>query len=100
MEHQQIETKEKATKPVEKSKAEVHYDESRKNKAQDRKRRAKLLNVEKEMDNLQDEIKNLKQLMEDPDVVSNYARLSEILEEIKMKEEQLEELETLWLELA
>lgn len=100
MEHQQIETKEKATKPVEKSKAEVHYDESRKNKAQDRKRRAKLLNVEKEMDNLQDEIKNLKQLMEDPDVVSNYARLSEILEEIKMKEEQLEELETFWLELA
>ena len=100
MEHQQIETKEKATKPVEKSKAEVHYDESKKNKAQDRKRRAKLLNVEKEMDNLQDEIKNLKQLMEDPDVVSNYARLSEILEEIKMKEEQLEELETLWLELA
>ena len=100
MEHQQIETKEKATKPVEKSKAEVHYDESRKNKAQDRKRRAKLLNVEKEMDNLQDEIKNLKQLMEDPDVASNYARLSEILEEIKMKEEQLEELETLWLELA
>ena len=100
MEHQQIETKEKATKPVEKSKAEVHYDESRKNKAQDRKRRAKLLNVEKKMDNLQDEIKNLKQLMEDPDVVSNYARLSEILEEIKMKEEQLEELETLWLELA
>ena len=100
MEHQQIETKEKATKPVEKSKAEVHYDESRKNKAQDRKRRAKLLNVEKEMDNLQDEIKNLKQLMEGPDVVSNYARLSEILEEIKMKEEQLEELETFWLELA
>ena len=100
MEHQQIETKEKTTKPVEKSKAEVHYDESRKNKAQDRKRRAKLLNVEKEMDNLQDEIKNLKQLMEDPDVASNYARLSEILEEIKMKEEQLEELETLWLELA
>ncbi len=99
-EHQQTEIKEKTTKPIEKSNVAVQYEESRKNKAQDRKRRARLLNIEKEMDTLQDEINNLKQLIEDPDISCDYARLSELLEEIKLKEEQLEKLETLWLELA
>ena len=99
-EHVQVEIKEKATKPETKSNVAVHYDESRKNKAQDRKRRAKLMNTEKDMENLQNEIDALKQLIEEPDVSSDYARLSKILEEIKVKEEQLEELENLWLELA
>ncbi len=99
-EHHQNETKEKTTKLVEKSNAAVQYDDSRKNKAQDRKRRAKLLNIEKEMDCLQNEIDDLKQLIEDPDVSSDYTRLTEILDEIKQKEVQLEELETIWLELA
>ena len=58
------------------------------------------MNTEKDMENLQNEIDALKQLIEEPDVSSDYARLSEILEEIKVKEEQLEELENLWLELA
>lgn len=84
----------------EKSDSAKAYDESRKNKAEDRKRRAKLMNTEKEMTALQNEINNLKELCNDPDVSSDYARLSEILEEIKTKEENLEELETLWLELA
>lgn len=84
----------------EKSDSAKAYDESRKNKAEDRKRRAKLMNTEKEMTALQNEINNLKELCNDPDVSSDYARLSEILEEIKTKEETLEELETLWLELA
>lgn len=84
----------------EKSDSAKAYDESRKNKAEDRKRRAKLMNTEKEMTALQTEINNLKELCNDPDISSNYARLSEILEEIKTKEEALEELETLWLELA
>ena len=99
-EHHQNETKEKTTKLVEKSNAAVLYDDSRKNKAQDRKRRAKLLNIEKEMESLQNEIDNLKQLIEDPDVSSDYARLTEILDEINQKEFQLEDLETLWLELV
>lgn len=99
-EHVQVEIKEKATKPETKSNVAVQYDESRKNKAQDRKRRAKLMNTEKDMENLQSEIDKLKQLIEEPDVSSDYARLSKILEEIKVKEEQLEELENLWLELA
>lgn len=99
-EHVQTEIKEKATKPENKSDAAIQYDESRKNKAQDRKRRAKLMNTEKEMEALQGEIDELKKLIEDPDISSDYARLSVILEEIKIKEETLEELETLWLELA
>lgn len=99
-EHSQTEVKEKATKPEVKSNAAMQYDESRKNKAQDRKRRAKLMNTEKEMEALQNEIDELKALIENPDISSDYARLSEILEEIKIKEEALEELENLWLELA
>lgn len=84
----------------EKSDSAKNYDESRKNKAEDRKRRAKLMNTEKEMTALQTEINELKELCNEPDVSSNYTKLSEILEEIKVKEEMLEELETLWLELA
>ena len=84
----------------ERSDSAKNYDESRKNKAEDRKRRAKLMNTEKEITALQTEINDLKELCNDPDVSSNYSRLSEILEEIKVKEEALEELETLWLELA
>lgn len=99
-EHMQVEIKEKATKPEIKSDAAVQYDESRKNKAQDRKRRAKLMNTEKEMEALQSELNALKSLIEEPEISSDYARLSEILEEIKIKEEALEELENLWLELA
>ncbi len=99
-EHVHVDIKERATKPENKSDAANKYDESRKNKAQDRKRRAKLMNTEKEMEALQGEIDELKNLIEDPDISSDYARLSEILEEIKIKEESLEELENLWLELA
>ncbi len=99
-EHAQAGIKEKAANPENKSDAAIQYDESRKNKAQDRKRRAKLMNTEKEMEALQGEIDELKALIEDPDISSDYARLSEILEKIKIKEEALEELENLWLELA
>lgn len=91
---------EKVSVIKEKSDSAKAYDESRKNKAEDRKRRAKLMNTEKEMSALQNEINNLKDLCNDPDISSDYTRLSEILEEIKTKEETLEELETLWLELA
>ena len=91
---------EKVSVIKEKSDSAKTYDESRKNKAEDRKRRAKLMNVEKEMTILQNDVNNLKELCNDPDVSSDYSRLSEILEEIKTKEETLEELETLWLELA
>lgn len=84
----------------EKSSNNSSYNESRKNKAEDRKRRAKLMNVEKEIETLQNEIASLKSQCEDPDVSSDYQKLSEILNNIKEKEDKLEELETLWLELA
>ena len=91
---------EKVSVIKEKSDSAKAYDESRKNKAEDRKRRAKLMNTEKEISALQTEINDLKELCNSPDISSDYARLSETLEEIKVKEEALEELETLWLELA
>lgn len=77
-----------------------NYDESRKNKAEDRKRRAKLMNTEKEIASLQNNIDELKALCDSPEIASDYARLTEILEEIKEKGAELEALENLWLELA
>lgn len=76
------------------------YNETRKNKAEDRKRRAKLMNVEKEIESSQNELSSLKAQCEDPEISSDYQKLSEILESIKEKEEKLEELENIWLELA
>lgn len=76
------------------------YNESRKNKAEERKRRAKLMNVEKDMENLQNEIISLKEQCEDSEISSDYQKLSEILNNIKEKEEKLEELENTWLELV
>lgn len=99
-EHIQFENNTKENKTDIKSVNAVQYEESRKNKVQDRKRRAKLMNTEKEIEVLQSEINELKQQIYDPEVSSNYEKLSEILEEIRIKEENLEELETLWLELA
>lgn len=84
----------------EKTTTNSSYNESRKNKAEDRKRRAKLMNVEKEIENLQNEISSLKSQCEDPEISSDYQKLSEILNSIKEKEEKLEELENVWLELA
>ncbi len=99
-EHSDFVAKEKTATLQEKSVAAVLYDESRKNKAQDRKRRAKLLSLEKDMNLLQQELDDLRELCNSPEVSSDYARLSEILDEIKEKEGQLEELEIQWLELA
>ncbi len=84
----------------EKTTTNSSYNESRKNKAEDRKRRAKLMNVEKEMENLQNEISSLKSQCENPDISSDYQKLSDILNSIKEKEDKLEELENIWLELA
>ncbi len=99
-EHFQINNKEITVKTETKSDSTKQYEESRKNKAQDRKRRAKLMNTEKEIEYLQSEINELKKLIESPDIASDYEKLSEILAELKIKENSLEELETLWLELA
>lgn len=98
-EHSIAETEIKSAEK-EKSSSSKTYDESRKNKADDRKRRAKLLHTEKEIDSLQKNITELKQLIDSPDIASDYEKLSEILAELEEKEKCLEALETLWLELA
>ncbi len=99
-EHNQPTVSVQTAKPEFKSDSAKVYDESRKNKAQDRKRRAKIMNIEKDMNILEAELSELKELCNNPEISSDYARLSEILDEIKAKEEKLEELEILWLELA
>ena len=58
------------------------------------------MNLEKEIEVLQQQIIDLKILIEQPDISSDYQKLSEILEDIKTKEDELEELEMMWLELA
>lgn len=85
-----------------KSKSEnaKEYEASRKNKAEERKRRAKLMNLEKGIDALQNEINNLKNLSSSQEIVSDYVRLSEILDEISEKQNELDLLETQWLELS
>lgn len=82
------------------SPSSADYDESRKNKALDRKRRAKLLNTEKEIDAVQSQITELRELCEAPEISSDYQKLSELLSQIKEAEEKLDELENLWLELS
>lgn len=87
-------------KKHEKSAEAAKYEESKKNKAQDRKRRAKLLNTEREIETLQNELSSLKAKCEEPEISSDYQKLSEILEKIKGLEKELEELENTWLKLA
>lgn len=99
-EHNQVENKEKILKSEIKNDSSLQYEETRKNKAQDRKRRAKLMNTEKEIEAVQQQLDELKNLIEQPEISSDYEKLSKILEEIHIKEEILEELEMLWLELA
>lgn len=83
-----------------KSENAKEYEANRKNKAEDRKRRAKLMNIEKEMSALQNEIDNLKTQSASEETASDYVRLSEILNEIETKQAQLDLLETQWLELS
>lgn len=76
------------------------YEAHRKNKAEDRKRRAKLMNIEKEIGILQNEINELEILSASEETVSDYIRLTEILDEISNKQNELDALEMQWLELS
>ncbi len=99
-EHSQINNKDEIPKNETKNATSTKYTEDRKNKSQDRKRRAKLMNTEKEIAILQQEIDELNALVEQPEISSDYEKLTEILENIRVKKEMLDELEILWLELA
>lgn len=83
-----------------KSDSAKEYEANRKNKAEDRKRRAKLMNIEKQIGILQNEIDELRILSASEETVSDYIRLSEILDEISTKQDELDTLETQWLELS
>ena len=64
------------------------------------KTKHKTENVEKEIEALQSKVDELKEIINLPEVASDYEKLSQLLEDIKTKEVELEELETIWLELA
>lgn len=78
----------------------LQYAENKKNKADERKRRAKAAALQKEIDALEAQIDELKELTGCEEVVTDYQKLDETLKEIDEKEQMLEALETEWLELA
>lgn len=94
------ENAEKSSVEKEEKATSSSFEEAKKNKAQDRKRRAKLLNLEKEIETIQEEISELKTKCDSPEIAVDYQKLSELLELIQEKSEYLDTLESEWLELA
>lgn len=82
------------------SEQKTAYMASKLNKADERKRRAKINALSKEIEALEGEIEELKALSATEEIVTDYVKLGEVLEEIKQKEATLEEKEIEWLELA
>ena len=82
------------------SEQKAAYIASKLNKADERKRRAKINALSKEIEALESEIEELKALSATEEIVTDYVKLGEVLEEIKQKEAALEEKEIEWLELA
>ena len=82
------------------SEQKAAYIASKLNKADERKRRAKINALSKEIEALESEIDELKALSATEEIVTDYVKLGEVLEEIKQKETALEEKEIEWLELA
>ena len=58
------------------------------------------MNLEKEINTLHSEINELKKLSDSQEVVSDYVKLSELLNQISEKQDTLDSLETEWLELS
>lgn len=75
------------------------YQTAKLNKADERKKRAKLNSVSKKIEELETELNSLRELSASEEVVTDYQKLSEILDEIKEKEAELEDYENQWLEL-
>ncbi len=82
------------------SEQKTAYMASKLNKADERKRRAKINALSKEIEALEGEIEELKALSATEEIVTDYVKLGEVLEEIKQKEAALEEKEIEWLELS
>ena len=99
-EHYISTNKNNADKIKKETESNIQYNENRKNKAQDRKRRAKLLKTEKEIDSLENELNLLKGKCELPEYTSDYQKLSTLLNEIDIKQNELDNLMELWMELS
>ena len=82
------------------SEQKTAYIASKLNKVDERKRRAKINALSKEIEALEGEIEELKALSATEEIVTDYVKLGEVLEEIKQKEAALEEKEIEWLELS
>lgn len=82
------------------SEQKMQYGENKKNKADERKRRARAAVLQKEIDTLETEISDLKELSATDEVVTDYQELEKVLQKIEEKEKALEILETEWLEQA
>lgn len=88
----------KEEKPVSEQKSA--YEAARKNKAEERKRRAKLSLLQKEIEEGYRQVSAWKAECEEPDTVSNFAKLSELLKKIETAEAEIEEKENEWLTLS
>lgn len=78
----------------------VMYEAGRKNKAEERKRRARLSLLQKEIEEGYRQVSAWKAACEEPDTVSNFAKLSELLEKIEAAEAEIEAKENEWLLLS
>ncbi len=78
----------------------VMYEAGRKNKAEERKRRARLSLLQKEIEEGYRQVSAWKAACEEPDTVSNFAKLSELLEKIEAAETEIEVKENEWLLLS
>lgn len=78
----------------------VMYEAGRKNKAEERKRRARLSLLQKAIEEGYRQVNAWKAACEEPDTVSNFAKLSELIEKIEAAEAEIEAKENEWLLLS
>ena len=97
-ENGKVKTAEKEEKPD--SEQKVAYEAAKKNKSEERKRRAKLSLLQKEIEEGYRQVSAWKAECEEPDVASNFAKLSELLEQIETAQTEIEEKENEWLSLS
>ena len=97
-ENGKVKTAEKEEKPD--SEQKVAYEAAKKNKSEERKRRAKLSLLQKEIEEGYRQVIAWKAECEEPDVASNFAKLSELLEQIETAQTEIEEKENEWLSLS
>ncbi len=100
LEHRRTEKPENSGKKKEISVQQAEYQSAKLNKADERKKRARVNSLSRKIEELENELNSLKELSASEEVVTDYQKLSEILDKIKEKENQLEITENEWLELT